>query len=133
MNLAGFGIIIFDRLKTSPVSFSVLIPNYNHAAYLPECLDSVVSQSRQPDAIHVIDDASTDRSVEVIRSYLRRFPHIHLVQKAKNCGQNANVNEFLPRLQGSHVFILAADDYLLPGAIEMAHAMLQSTRTPGFA
>ncbi len=111
-------------MKTSPVSFSILIPNYNHAPYLPECLDSVVSQSCQPDAIYVIDDASTDHSVEVIRSYVQRFPRVQLAQNSKNRGVNATVNEFLPRVQGTHVFLLSADDFLLPGSIEMARAML---------
>jgi cellulose synthase/poly-beta-1,6-N-acetylglucosamine synthase-like glycosyltransferase len=89
LELDGLWITVLHRLKTSPVSFSVLIPNYNHAAYLPECLDSVVSQSCQPDAIYVIDDASTDNSVEVIRSYVQRFPHVHLTPKSKNRGRTA--------------------------------------------
>ena len=111
-------------MKTPPVSLSVLIPNYNHAAYLVESLESAVSQSCQPAAIHVIDDASTDRSVEIIRSYVQRFPQVHLIQKKKNCGVSANINEFLPQLQGSHFLILPADDYLLPGAVERAHDLL---------
>jgi glycosyltransferase involved in cell wall biosynthesis len=119
-------------LNTSPVSFSVLIPNYNHAAYLPQCLDSVIAQSCQPDAIHVIDDASTDRSVEVIGSYLQRFDHVHLTRNEKNRGYNANINGFLPQLKSTHVFCLGADDYLLPGAIEIAYAMLSAHPDAGF-
>jgi hypothetical protein len=119
-------------LKTSPVSLSVLIPNYNHAAYLRECLDSVVGQSCQPDAIYVIDDASTDGSVEVIRSYVQRFSHVRLVQRPRNLGVHASVNEFLPQMEGSHVFFLAADDYLEPGALEMGREMLTAHPEAGF-
>ena len=89
----------------------------------------MVGQSCQPDAIYVIDDASTDGSVEVIRSYVQRFSHVRLVQRPRNAGFHATVNEFLPQLEGSHVFFLAADDYLVPGSLEMGRAML--TAHPG--
>jgi glycosyltransferase involved in cell wall biosynthesis len=110
--------------NSSRFSFAVVIPNYNHATYLPQAIDSVLSQSIQPNAIYVIDDASTDRSVEVIRSYVQRYSHIHLLQKSTNRGAIANVNEILPQIQASHVFFLSADDYLCPGNFELAHALL---------
>jgi len=88
----------------------------------------VVGQSCQPDAIYVIDDASTDGSVEIIRSYVQRFPHVHLVQHARNLGALASINESL-QLPGSHIFFLAADDYLVPGSLETGREML--TAHPG--
>jgi len=115
---------ILDRLKTSPVSLSIIIPNYNHAAFLPQCLDSVFGQSSPPDAVCVMDDASTDNSIEIIRSYVERFPRLQLTQNSTNRGHLATINQFLPRLQATHVFILSADDFLLPGSVEMARAML---------
>src|SRR6266496_3696204 len=108
----------------SPVSFSVVLPNFNHAAYLPQAIESIVSQSYQPAAVYVIDDASTDRSVEIVRSFVQRYPHIHLIQKKKNCGAVANINEFLPQIQGTHALFLGADDYLFPGNFARAHALL---------
>ena len=118
--------------STSPVSFSVIIPNYNHAAFLPEALDSVVTQSHPAEDIYVIDDASTDQSVEIIRSYVQRYPRVHLIRKEKNCGVIANINEFLPQVRSTYVFLLAADDYLCPGCFERAHALLSQHPNAGF-
>ena len=47
-------------------TLSIVVPNYNHGHYLPECLDSILSQSWPPDELIVIDEASTDNSVAVI-------------------------------------------------------------------
>jgi len=132
LELDGLWMTIVDRLKTSPVSLSIIIPNYNHAAFLPECLDSVLSQSSPPDAVCVVDDASTDNSIEVIRSYVERFPRLQLAQQSRNRGVFANINQFLPRVQGTHVFVLAADDFLLPGSVEMVRAMLSEHPQAGF-
>lgn len=106
------------------ISLAVVIPNYNHAAYLTECLDSVISQSVQPAGVHVIDDASTDDSVDVIRTYVARYPHVYLHQHKQNQGVCAALNGILPELGSTHVLFLAADDYLCPGCIERAHALL---------
>ena len=95
---------------SSQVEFSVVIPNYNHATYLPAALDSVVSQSLQPLEICVIDDASTDNSVEIINDYARQHPRIHLIRKSENSGMLANCNEILGQLRGTHVIFLGADD-----------------------
>ena len=108
----------------NPVSLVIVIPNYNHAPYLAQCLDSVVAQSFQPAAVHVIDDASTDDSVRIIRSYVDRYPHVHLHQEERNRGMLRNVNQILPRLSGSHVLVLAADDYLCPGVLEDVQVLL---------
>jgi len=59
-------------------TLSVIMSNYNHSRFLPEALDAIVNQSRQPDEFIIIDDASTDNSVEIIQSYASRYPFIKL-------------------------------------------------------
>ena len=51
-------------------TLSVLLPNYNHAEYLPKCLDEILSQSFTDFELIIIDDASTDDSVDVINEHL---------------------------------------------------------------
>ncbi len=109
---------------SSQVELSVVIPNYNHSIYLPAALDSVVSQSLLPLEICVIDDASTDNSVEIIKSYVRRHPRVRLIQKNENSGVLANCNEILGQLRGTHGMFLGADDYLLPNALGHASTLL---------
>jgi glycosyltransferase involved in cell wall biosynthesis len=104
---------------------SVVVPNYNHAACLPRCLDSVLGQSRPPDEVVVVDDASTDHSLEVLEDYARRHPQLRVYHNPENLGAVANTLEALARARGDHVFFLAADDYVLPGFFEPAMELLE--------
>lgn len=108
----------------SSATLSVVVPNYNHGHFLPACLDSILSQSWQPDEIVVIDDASTDSSVEVIRSYLPKCPVLRLVQNERNRGVLHNLNWALREVKGQFLYCPAADDVLLPGQFEHTMRLL---------
>jgi len=111
----------------SPAStLSVLIPNYNHARFLPTALDAVFAQSRQPDEVIVIDDASTDESLAVLEDYAARHPVMRLIKNEKNLGVAANMNRLLELCSGTHVVFAAADDCLLPGHFEKSMALLEA-------
>ena len=109
---------------TNCATLSVVIPNFNHARYLREALESVLTQSRAPLEVIVIDDASTDESVAIIEDYVARRPAVRLVRHDRNRGVIQNVNAILPELMGTHVVFLAADDKLLPGFFETATKLL---------
>ncbi len=115
----------------SKISLAIVIPNYNHAAYLVEALESVVQQSLTPAAVHVIDDASTDNSLEIIRPYVERYPYFRLHQQKRNRGVLPNLNNILPELDCSHMLILPADDYLFPVAVANAQALLSKHPAAG--
>ncbi|MBM3804581.1 MAG: glycosyltransferase family 2 protein [Acidimicrobiia bacterium] len=87
-----------------PPTLSVIIPNYNHAAFLPRSLGAILAQSVQPLEIIVMDDASTDNSVEVIESFVRRHPHIRLHRNARNLGVVANGNRAVDLAQGDYMY-----------------------------
>jgi glycosyltransferase involved in cell wall biosynthesis len=61
-------------------TLSVVVPNYNHGKYLEFSLPALLRQSVQPLEIIVLDDVSTDNSVEVIRRFAAQSPLIRLVQ-----------------------------------------------------
>ncbi|RMD81815.1 MAG: glycosyltransferase, partial [Chloroflexi bacterium] len=67
----------------------VIIPNYNGRELLPTCLDSLRAQTRRDFQVTVVDDASTDDSVALIRS---RYPEVQVVQLPQNRGFAAAVN-----------------------------------------
>ena len=52
---------------------SVTLPNYNHAQYLEGALDAILNQRYEPMELVIIDDASTDNSVEIIEKYMARY------------------------------------------------------------
>ena len=66
--------------------FSVIVPNYNHAAFLKERIDSIIGQTVSPVEIIILDDASTDNSREIIESY-RENPLVkHIIYNDTNSG-----------------------------------------------
>lgn len=95
---------------------SVIIPSYNHAPYLRECIDSVLEQDHPNIEVIVVDDGSTDASMEILRAYGDR---ILLLQqcggrqaRARNLGFRAARGELLA--------FLDSDDRYLPGRISAA-------------
>jgi glycosyltransferase involved in cell wall biosynthesis len=93
---------------------SVVIPNHNHGRFLPRCLASVRAQTKQPMEVVLIDDASTDDSVEIIERHSEGLPGFRLVRHDTNGGVIARINEGLGLASGSHVLFVAADDWIEP-------------------
>ena len=104
--------------------FSVILPNYNHGQYLPICLQSIVDQSLPADEIVVVDDASSDNSVEVIKSFAAKCPAIRFYQNERNMGVNYTINRLFSLVTGDLVFGPASDDHVLPGFFEKSVKLL---------
>src|ERR1035437_9636183 len=95
---------------TSPV-ISVLMPVYNAEPYLKEAIESVLNQSFRDFELLLIDDASTDKSVEIIKSY--HDNRIVLLQKPINSGYNDSLNMAIPFAKGEYIARMDADDLSL--------------------
>ncbi|MCG8591997.1 MAG: glycosyltransferase [Proteobacteria bacterium] len=106
-------------------TLSVVIPNYNHAAFLPDSLDALLAQSRAPDEILVIDDGSTDDSAAVVTRYAERHPCVRLVRQRRNRGCPTAVNRGARLARGRYLFVTAADDVVLPGLFAESLALLE--------
>lgn len=104
---------------------SVVFPNYNHARYVGIQLNSMLSQSRLPDEIIIVDDASTDSSVDVIEGYCRQHEIIRLIRNEANRGVEVNINRLLWMASGDYIYLSASDDIVLPGFFEQAMAILE--------
>ena len=103
---------------------SVVVPNYNHARFLPRSLGALIEQSLSPLEIIVIDDGSTDNSVEVIESFAARFPLIRFYRNEKNKGVLFSITRGLELARGGYVLSAAADDEVLPGFLEKSLRVL---------
>ena len=95
--------------KHSP-TFSAVLFNYNQSRYLPESLDAVANQSVQPEEIIIIDDASTDHSVDIIQDFIKDRPEIKLIQNTPNQGIIATQNLAAQVATGDFLFYVASDD-----------------------
>lgn len=114
-------------------SLSVIVPNYNHARFLPSSLGAFLSQDRQPDEIIVIDDASTDDSVAIIQSLIAGHPHARLVRNQCNQGVIAVLNAGLAMARGDLIYFGAADDMVLPGFFSRSGTILEQFPEAAFS
>lgn len=106
-------------------TLSVVMPNYNHARFIPEALGAILSQSYRPLEIIILDDGSTDNSVEVIERYREQAPDIvKVLRNDKNMGLLANGPRLLSMVRGDFVFFSAMDDRILPGFFERSMRLL---------
>lgn len=103
---------------------SVILTNYNHSQFLPECLDAILSQSFKDWELITIDDCSTDNSVEVINEYQEKSSQIKLYENVQNLGPVKSYNKGFNQSQGDFIFFAASDDMLLPGFFEKTIAFL---------
>lgn len=90
---------------------SVVIPVYNVEKYLPQCLDSVISQSYKKLEILVVDDGSTDKSGIICDEYAERDKRIAVYHTA-NHGLSAARNYALDTATGAYIAFLDSDDWL---------------------
>jgi len=107
-------------------TLSVLMPNYNHARFLPMALEAILTQSRPADEIIVIDDASTDHSLEVLETFARRHPNFTIIRNKENLGVVPNSNRLAALCRTTHATFLAADDVILPGMFERIMALFSA-------
>ena len=93
---------------------SVVTPSYNQAAFLEETICSVLEQDYDPLEYVVVDDGSTDGSVEIVRRYADRLAWW---TAQENAGQVAAINRGFEHSQGELMAFVNSDDTLLPGAV----------------
>jgi glycosyltransferase involved in cell wall biosynthesis len=105
------------------------MPNYNHAAYLPQSVQAILAQSRPPDELVIVDDASKDNSREVLAELARSDARIKILLNEVNQGVNFSAGRALAACTGDYVYPASADDLVLPGLFEKSLALLE--RHPG--
>jgi glycosyltransferase involved in cell wall biosynthesis len=96
------------------IPVSIVIANYNYARFLRRCIDSALEQNYDEAEVIVVDDASTDRTADVIASYGSR---IKTCLREVNGGHAAAFNTGFASSHGKIVLFLDADDYLYPNAV----------------
>ena len=103
--------------------FSIIIPVYNVALYLRECLDSVLAQTFKDWEAICVDDGSTDESGKILDEYGARDKRFRVVHQG-NAGVSAARNRGLEEAKGEWVWFLDGDDLILPGALTAYHGVV---------
>ena len=106
---------------------SVVVPTYNHGPFLPECLESILSQGYRDLEVIVVDDGSTDNTQEVLKPFLssiRYYPQEH-------GGISPAYNRCLELSTGEYVAFVDADDALIWGSLEVRLSLLEANPRVG--
>lgn|GEM_PF-333956 len=96
-------------MSTQKVKVSVIIPVYNSAPYLRQCLDSVLKQTLQEIEIIAINDGSCDESLEILQHYAHKDSRL-IVRDQKNCGQSVCRNRGLALASAPYICFVDSDD-----------------------
>src|ERR1035437_4803879 len=111
-------------------SVTVSIVAFNGKDFLSRCLESVLSQTYRPIEIHVLDNASTDGSVEFVD---RQFPGVYLIPSKVNLGFAGGHNAVIRRTRSSFVLALNQDAYLSPTFVEELISAMEAHPDVGIA
>ena len=98
---------------------SVLTPVYNGERYLPECIESVLAQTYQNWEYCIVNNCSTDRTLEIAQTYAERDRRIRIYNNTEfvGCDQNGNVAFRQISLNSQYCKVVHADDWLFPECV----------------
>lgn len=105
--------------------FTIVMPVYNVAPYLPRCLESLVALDPQPDEIVVVDDGSTDDCPRILADFAPQLPQMRVIRQ-ENGGLSAARNTGLDAARGKYLAFVDSDDFLEPDAYRHALAAAES-------
>lgn len=104
-----------------PPLVTVVVPSYNYARFIRECVQSIWAQTWRPLELIVVDDGSQDDSVAVVSELLSTAPIPMRLLTPGRVGLIRALNLALENCSGEYVSLLAADDRMSPTKIGRAH------------
>lgn len=103
---------------------SIIVPVYNVVPYLEKCLDSLAAQTYPNLEIILVDDASTDGSGQICKTYANRYTYMRTISFPENRGLSAARNEGIHNAEGKYLTFIDSDDYAEPELLEKLYANL---------
>ncbi len=103
---------------------SIILPSYNHEEHVGLAIESVLSQSFGDYELLISDDCSSDRTVDVIRTYHDKRIQLHVY--TENQGATINHKYLIDRARGKYVALINSDDLWLPKKLEKQVAYMES-------
>lgn len=91
---------------------SVIVPFYNVEGYIEKCLESLVNQTLQEIEIILVNDGSQDRSINIVKKFLERYPEKIVYLEKENGGLSDARNYAIPYAKGEYIAFLDSDDYV---------------------
>ena len=107
---------------------SIILPAYNVAPYIRQCMDSVVNQTYKNLQIICVDDGSADDTPSILKEYAEADPRIKLIIQ-ENTGISIARNRALDLARGEWIMFVDSDDWLETYAVERCVALAQQYQT----
>lgn len=101
------------------MKISIVTPNYNYGQYIGQTIESVVQQNYENIEHIIVDDGSTDNSVEIIKGFQEKYPNKIKLIIQKNQGQSSAINVGLRAATGDIIGWINSDDYYLPNSFKV--------------
>lgn len=102
------------------IKISVIVPVYNTEKYLKKCLDSILNQTFKEFELIVVNDGSTDESLDILKNYEAKYDNIIVINK-QNEGQGVARNKALEICRGEYIAFADSDDYVEPNMLELMY------------
>ena len=99
---------------------------YNVKKYIETCLNSILAQTFQDFEVIIVDDCSTDKSLEVVQKF--KDPRIKIYQQIKNSGESAR-NLGLINSRGKYIYFMDSDDAILPNTLETLYNAIEESNS----
>ncbi|HEM4130169.1 TPA: glycosyltransferase [Streptococcus suis] len=91
---------------------SIIVPVYNTEDYIGECIESILNQSLTDIELILVNDCSTDRSLDILRKYEQIDSRIHIIDSISKTGVGEARNKGIERASGQYISFVDSDDFL---------------------
>ena len=106
------------------MKFSIIIPTYNRASFLPKAIESVLAQTYTEWELIIVDDGSTDNTKEVVSKYNdSRITYIY----QKNAERSAARNNGILHANGNYICFMDSDGYLAANRLELLKVAIENS------
>lgn len=109
---------------------SIITPAYNSAKYITETIQSVQNQTYQNWEWIIVDDGSTDKTIDIINDFILKDSRIKLIPLNSNSGPSVARNKGIHQIKGQYMTFLDADDIWFPDFIENSIKTIQDSKIP---
>ena len=109
------------------IKTSVIIPVYNTSPYIEECIDSVFAQTQKEIEVIVVNDGSTDDSLEILMCMQEKYPQLTIVSQ-ENHGLGYTRNVGIEKARGQYIYFLDSDDFILSDTLETCYKCAQENQ-----
>ncbi|MDR2338173.1 MAG: glycosyltransferase [Deltaproteobacteria bacterium] len=120
------------KFRNKNPKISIIVASYNYERYLEQTLDSLANQTYKNFEVIIVDDGSKDKSVALIKKYLKQYPNffLYLHPSGKNHGLTKSVQLALSKATGKYVAFCESDDYWTNNHLAEKIKIINSFRNP---